>query len=444
MKHFKNLHLGKSSIALTGLGNSKIPQAIKVRIDPANQEITGDIVPWGSDNLYPQNFYEKKFLKNGAAVGGINTLSSTTYGNGFGLYKKVRNAATGKVELQEELLEDYSQIDLFVEENHLDKYWDGKIKDLSLFEIAFTEHIISANGEAIVRVARHQTAQCRFSKMNEAGDIPFVYINSDWSSAKENFSIQIPFFDKDKLTALEIKEICKEKGIFNFCTISKYAYVTENYYPKAGWHAVDRNGWMEVANSVPEFKQAFFEQQTHIKFIIYVSDFYFESFYKEEWDDFDAEKRQKMREELSAAIDDHLSGNKAGGRSIISPIFEESGKFVKGIEVEAIDNKLQEGSYLPDASAANSEILFAIGVNPAIIGAGTPGGSNLGGSGSNIREAYTVLSASLVPKRIYVSDDWLFWRAFNNWPRNLIGMFSGVNLTTLDKNPNGQENIIHQ
>jgi hypothetical protein len=139
-----------------------------------------------------------------------------------------------------------------------------------------------------------------------------------------------------------------------------------------------------------------------------------------------------------------LSGNKAGGRSLISPIFEENGKFVEGIKVVPIDDKLKDGSYLPDASAANSEILFAIGVNPAIIGAGTPGASNLGGSGSNIREAYTVLSASLVPKRIYVSDDWLFWRAFNNWDKSLIGMFSGVNLTTLDKNPNGQENVIHK
>jgi len=84
-----------------------------------------------------------------------------------------------------------------------------------------------------------------------------------------------------------------------------------------------------------------------------------------------------------------------------------------------------------------------MGVNPAIIGAGTPGGSNLGGSGSNIREAYTVLSASLVPKRIYVTDDWLFWRSFNNWDRTLIGMFGSVNLTTLDKNPSGQQNILN-
>jgi hypothetical protein len=443
MKHFKNIHVGKSTVALTGLSGKSIPPAIKVKIDPANQEITGDVVQWGADNLYPQNFYNKKFLKNGAAVGGINTLSSTTYGNGFGLYKKVKKE-NGKVELEEELLESYPEIDLFVELNNLEKYWIAKIRDLSLFEIAFTEWIVSANGEKITKVVRQQAAHCRFEKMNESGDILNVFVNTDWSNSNKNYTIPIPYFDKDKLTALEIKDLCKEKKIFNFCTASKYAFVTENYYPNVGWHAVDRNGWMEVANSVPEFKQYFFENQIHMKFIVYISDLYFESFYKDEWDDFDADKRQKMREELSTAIDDHLTGNKAGGRSLVSPILEDNGKFVKGIEVVPIDDKLKDGSYLPDASAANSEILFAIGVNPAIIGAGTPGSSNLGGSGSNIREAYTVLSASLVPKRVYVSDDWLFVRAFNNWDRKLIGMFSGVNLTTLDKNPNGQENIIHK
>ncbi|NRT11529.1 hypothetical protein [Flavobacterium sp. 14A] len=443
MKHYKNIHLGETSIALTGFGKSVTPEPIKVQIDPSNEESTAEIVQWGSDNLYPQNFYNKKFLRNGAAVGGINTLASTTYGNGFSLYKKIKSEA-GKVELVEELLEDYPDIADFVENNNLDKYWIAKIADLSLFQIAFTEWVVSANGEKLTKVVRQQAAHCRFEIMNAAGDIPRVIINTDWATANPKYNIPIAYFDKDRLTAQDIKSLCKEKGIYNFCTKSNYAYTDENYYPKTHWHAVDRNGWMDVANSVPEFKQAFFENQVNMKFIVYVSDYYFENFYKEEWDDFDANKRQEMREQLSAAIDGHLSGNKAAGRSIISPIFEEGGKFVKGIEVTPIDDKLKDGAYNVDASAANSEILFAIGVNPAIIGAGTPGGSNLGGSGSNIREAYTVLSASLVPKRVYVSDDWNFLRSFNGWDRSLIGMFSGVNLTTLDKNPSGQENIIHQ
>lgn len=444
MKHFKNVHVGKHTLIMTSVPTKLVtPQPIKIKIDNSDQNVEEDMVPWGSDNLYPQNFYQKKFLKNGASVGGINTLKSTIHGNGFGLFKKVRNAK-GVVELQEQLLEDFPDIDDFVVANKLDKFWYGKITDQSLFQIAFTEHVISANGQQIVRVKRHKAAQCRFAKMDKSGSIPYVFVNTDWATGNKEFTIAIPFFDHLEATVQEIKDFCKEKGIFNFMTSSFYPLVTESYYPQADWHAVDRSGWMDVANSVPELKQALFENQMHFKYMIYISDFYFESFYKEEWDQFDAEKRQEMRQQLADTIDDHMSGNDASGRSLISPIFDENGKPVKGITIDPVDNKLKDGSYLPDASAANSEILFAIGVNPAIIGAGTPGGSNLGGSGSNIREAYTVLSASLAPKRNYVTDDWDFWREFNNWDRRLIGAFPGVNLTTLDKNPNGQENILNK
>lgn len=441
-KHFKNVHLGKSTIAVTGLGKSVVPAPLKIQIDPTNQEITGEIVQWGSDNLYPQNFYNKKFLKNGAAVGGISILKSTHHGNGFKLYKEEEDPATGEIIIRNQVLSKYPEIKLFVRNNKLNKFWFEKITDQSLFQIAWTEHILSANQEEIVRVKRQKAAHCRFAPMDKDGRIPYIFINTDWSNAKKEFSVPIPFMDGD-MTALEIKEYCKANKIWNFCTATYYPLVDENYYPKADWHAVDRSGWMDVANSVPELKQALFENQMHFKYVVYISDLYFESFYKEEWDDFDADKRQKMREDLATAIDDHMSGNKASGRSLISPILEENGKFVEGIRIEAIDNKLKDGSYLPDASAANSEILFAIGVNPAIIGAGTPGGSNLGGSGSNIREAYTVLSASLVPRRNTTLEDWELWRDFNGWDSDLEAGFPNVNLTTLDKNPNGQVEIMN-
>jgi hypothetical protein len=442
MKHFKNIHVGKSTVAVSGLGSQKVPQTIKVQIDHANENITGEVVQWGSNNLYPQDFYNKKFLKNGAAVGGISILKSTHHGNGFQLYKEDVDPNSGEIIIKNQLLKSFPEIKKFVRDNKLPKFWFEKITDQSLFQIAFTEHVLSANQEQIVRVKRQKAAHCRFAKMDDSGRIPYVFINTDWSNNKKELTAVVDFIDGN-MTAQEIKDYCKLKKIYNFITATYYPLVNENYYPNADWHAVDRSGWIDVANSVPELKKALFENQMHFKYIVYVSDLYFESFYKEEWDDFDAAKRQSMREQLATAIDDHMSGNKASGRSLVSPIIEENGKFAKGIEVEPVDNKLKDGSYLPDASAANSEILFAIGVNPAIIGAGTPGGSNLGGSGSNIREAYTVLSASLVPRRNTTLEDWELWRDYNGWDEDLEAGFPNVNLTTLDKNPTGAVAVMH-
>lgn len=442
MKHFKNVHVGKTTVAVTGVGKSVVPQTVKVKIDPANQDTTGEVVQWGSNNLYPQDFYNKKFLKNGASVGGISILKSTHHGNGFRLFKEEEDPATGDIIIRNQVLSKYPEIKAFIRNNKLNKFWFEKITDQSLFQIAFTEHVLSANQDKIVRVKRQKAAHCRFAKMDKDGRIPFVFINTDWANANKDYTVPVPFMDGD-MTAQEIKDYCKENKIFNFITATYYPLVDESYYPKADWHAVDRSGWIDVANSVPELKKALFENQMHFKYIVYISDLYFESFYKEEWDDFDADKRQLMREQLAETIDEHMSGNKASGRSLVAPIIEENGKFVEGIRVESIDNKLKDGSYLPDASAANSEILFAIGVNPAIIGAGTPGASNLGGSGSNIREAYTVLSASLVPRRNTTLEDWELWRDYNGWDENLEAGFPNVNLTTLDKNPNGQVEIMN-
>lgn len=443
-KHFKNIHVGKTTLAVTGLGSSKVPtpMPVTIKIDNTNETISTDIIQWGSNNLYPQDFYNKKFLKNGAAVGGISILKSTHHGNGFRVYKEEADPNSGEIIIRNQVLSAYPEIKQFVRDNKLPRFWFEKITDQSLFQIAFTEHVLSANQEQIVRVKRQKAAHCRFTKMDDEGRIPFVVINTDWSSNKKELSVPVAFMPGD-MTALEIKEYCKLKKIFNFITATFYPLVDENYYPKADWHAVDRSGWMDVANSVPELKKALFENQMHFKYVIYVSDLYFESYYKEEWDDFDSDKRQKMREALADTIDDHMSGNKSAGRSLTTPIIEENGKFVKGIEIEPIDNKLKDGSYLPDASAANSEILFAIGVNPAIIGAGTPGVSNLGGSGSNIREAYTVLSASLVPRRNITLEDWELWRDFNGWDSDLEAGFPNVNLTTLDKNPTGAVAVMH-
>jgi hypothetical protein len=442
MEHFKNIHVGKATVAVSGVGKTVVPPTVKVKIDPSNQDITGEVVQWGSNNLYPQDFYNKKFLKNGASVGGISILKSTHHGNGFKLYKEEANDDTGEILIKNQPLSKYPEIKQFVRDNKLNKYWFEKITDQSLFQIAFTEHILSANQEQIVRVKRQKAAHCRFEKMDKDGKIPRIFINTDWSTNNKDFTVPIDFMDGD-MTPLEIKEYCKANKIWNFITATYYPLVDENYYPKADWHAVDRSGWIDVANSVPELKKALFENQMHFKYIVYISDLYFESFYKEEWDDFDAEKRQQMREALATTIDEHMSGNKASGRSLTAPIIEENGKFVEGIRVEPIDNKLKDGSYLPDASAANSEILFAIGVNPAIIGAGTPGGSNLGGSGSNIREAYTVLSASLVPRRNTTLEDWELWRDYNGWDTDLEAGFPNVNLTTLDKNPTGAVAVMH-
>lgn len=437
MKHFKNIHVGRSSLVLTGLKSQKPVGPKKIIINTSNQDEENEIIPWGDDNLYPQKFYNK-FVKNGAAVGGINALKSTHYGTGISLIKEIQSDASfDKIKQSIRL---FPEIYQFFKNNKIQRFFYEKITDQSLFHFSVTEHVLSYDQKKIVRTKRQKVAHCRFTPQNSSGIIPYIILNTDWDNYEPKFSHKFHYADPDS-TVEELKEWCAKNKILSFVTTSMYPLVDENYYPKTDWHAVDRSGWMDVANSVPELKQAIFENQLHFKYIIYVSDYYFESFYKEEWDDFDAEKRQNLREDLSKVIDDYMSGNKSAGRSLVSPIFEENGKFVEGIKVEPVDNKLKDGSYLPDASAANQEILFAMGVDPVIVGAGTPG-STQGRSGSDKREAYTILSSNLTPRKHITLDDFELWKEWNQWPDDVDAIFPAVNLTTLDKNANGQVEVL--
>lgn len=435
------IYVGQSSIGMTVPDELRGQVNTTIKINNENQELTGEIVSWGTNNTYPNDFYRKKFLLNGSAVGGVGALKNAQYGSGFQLFKEISEESGLPVKLVPQCLADHPDIQSFFQNSKMNRFWFEIITDQTLFHIGFAHFVVSRDRKKIVSARRQKAAWCRFEKQNEQGIIKNVWINSDWSNENKEYSKAIPYVDP-YMSPDDIRKMLEERSSYEFIYASFYPLIDEAYYPNTDWHAVDRNGWIDVANSVPELKKAIFENQMHIKFTIYVSEMYFENFYKDEWETFSADKRKEIRSQTLKAVDDHITGNKSGGRSIISPIFEENGKFVKGIEVIPIDNKLQDGSYLPDASAANSEILFALGVDPCIIGLGIPGGKNLSGSGSDKREAYNILCANLKPRREVTLEVWDLIRNYNQWDPSLVGAFPNMVLTTLDKDKSGQNKIV--
>ncbi len=417
--------------------------AVKVEV----KDKQGAVASWGKTNKYPQEII-KSVKTNGAASSAIRFLRKAHYGNGLVLIKDEVNEA-GKKTPKVVPVWDEPTINEFFMKSQMNRFWKETIADLEWFSIAFPEYILSENFKTINRVKRQKTAWCRFEMMNEEnGLVEHVYISEKFG--KETPDLTGAYVEKVPLidsywSPEQVKIYCQTNGIKKFIRPVFYPLLDEAFYPEAEWHAVAKSGWLDVANSVPELKKSLFQNQMTLKYIIEIDERYFEKIYRENWFTMKPEETKKIRQDVIDNINSSLVGNDKAGKSIQGmKITGDDGKPYPAVTITAIDDKLKDGSYLPDASAANSETLFAIGVNPAIIGAGTPGGSNLGGSGSNIREAYTVLSATLVPKRIYVSDDWQFLKSFNGWEKSLIGQFSSVNLTTLDKNPSGQENIIHK
>jgi len=430
--------LGSKAAFSFGKSKEETTTSAKIKIE------TSDIAKWGSSNREPQEILKATKL-SGTGMSALRVLKATHYGQGFQVYI---NEVTEEGKLKKKLVQltEFETINSFFNINKINRFWTETIADLESLFIAFPEFILSKDYSQIVSIRRQPSAKMRFTQMNpKTGLIEYALLCHDWKSSTtidDEYVSKIPVVDS-YWSADQIKEYCKSKKIRKFVMPIFYPMMDETYYPNADWHAVYHNGWMDVANSIPEYKKRLFEQQLHIKYVIHISEEYFKRTYGGDWEEFKTEKRLQIREQLAKDIDEHLSGNKSAGKSIQSVTYKDhNGNWVKGIEVEAIDDKLKDGAYLPEATAANSEISYAFGVDPSIVGAGIPGGKMNTGSGSDKREAFSILTSLFKTKRETTLDVWRLLRDYNQWPSELQGDFANTELTTLDANPTGTQTVM--
>lgn len=396
---------------------------------------------WGDNNDYPRELMQK-INKVGAAVGGLEVLTSAHFGVGVRVFELVETQEDLKY--KEKAPSSIPEITAFFDRTNFDVMMSDIILDYEALGVAFPEFLLSPNGEEVISVMRHQASFCRFEKPKR-GFIENVIINTAWGEAEfdPKNNIKVPCFSQN-ISFEEMKQYCKEKGIRKFIVPIINSLVVEKIYPSVGWHSSFKSGWMDVVAAVPELKKMMFLQQFNFKYLIHIADDYFLHRYGvDEWSKFDNDTKQAYRNELINSIDENLKGNKGSGKSLISPFFRDknTGELIKGVQIEEIKQTQANGEFLPDASAGNSEILFSMGVDPALLGAGVPGGKNLSGSGSDKREAWTILCARLPRRHVRTLSIFRLIQKWNGWNTDLVAKFPNINLTTLDKNPNGQQKI---
>lgn len=415
--------------------------AVKVEV----KEKQGDVASWGKNNDYPQQVI-KEVKKNGAASSSIRFLRKAHYGNGLVLFNDEVDEA-GKKKPKLIPVSSVEQIDTFFKKSQMNRFWKETILDLEWFSIAFPEYILSENFATINRVKRQKTAWCRFEMMNEEnGLIEHVYISEKFGKSgsvdlTSEYVEKIPLIDS-YWSPDEVREYCKVNKITKFIRPIFYPLLDEAYYPESEWHAIMKSGWLDVANSVPALKKALFENQMTVKYLIEVDEVYFDRQYGQEWLKMVPSARREIRKNLVDGINQGLVGNEKAGKSIQGMKWtDNNGKEISAIKITAIDDKLKDGSYLPEAEAANSEVLFALGVDPSLIGAGIPGGKLGAGSGSDKREAFTILSALYKTNRETTLEIFEFIQEYNNWDSLIKAGFENTILTTLDANPTGTKTV---
>jgi hypothetical protein len=405
----------------------------------------GTVASWGKNNDYPQKIMEA-VRKNGSASRGLSFNRKAHYGNGLTLLN-IDVTDDGKHDPRVIPIASQPLIRDFFTKSQMPRFWKETIMDLEWWGIAFPEYILSNDYTQINRVKRQKAAWCRFEVMNpDNGLVENVYISEKFGktsvSTDSNWVSKIALIDS-YWSPEEVKEYCKRNKIHNFIRPVFYPLLDEAYYPEAEWHAAYKSGWLDIANSVPEWVLNMFKNQVSIKYHIEIDERYYINVFKDQWQNFTNDERRQQRENTLDKINEHLSKPENAGKSLQTMMYkdEQSGEQVSFVKISVIDDKYKDGVYLPTAEAANSEILFPIGVDASLIGVGIPGSKLGAGSGSDKNAAFNIVNALLKTNRETTLEVFDFIRDYNGWDPTITGAFENTILTTLDKNPTGSQKV---
>jgi len=402
------LNLGAAAAGVGG----KAGERNEAPTTPAKKPESGDFVPWGDDNLFPQAVI-KDIESNTVLPSTLEKKTSMMYGAGL-MYGIVTGYNADGSEQFKRL--SVPEIEAFVRGSRLNRYGFEAIQDLNIFANAFAELIVSKDRKTITGISIQEAAWCRYQKPKK-GVSPGIYINANWDNggkADDEYSTPVPLLDPyyDAVGALQ----ARTDGF-------KYIYPLfipssdKALYQLASWNALRRSGWLDVAKSIPEFKKALFKNQLSVKYLITIHSAYWEWKYGD-WEGLSRDERVRLISEELTAFEATMSGTAGAAKTVMSTTILDklTNQQVQAFQIEAIDDKLKDGLYVEDSAEASSHIYTALGVAPSLMGVSPGKGMGAGAGGGS--EPRVLFNNFVSTSRFWldlVTEPLDLISAYNNW-----------------------------
>lgn len=387
------------------------------------------VATWGKQNRFPQKAAET-IATTSVLNTGLKFLRSLTIGQGIFACEVSGYDANGNEQLVP--INDKA-IDSIVQSRMVRRYLEKASRDYFKFGGSFVELVPNAKGE-IVNLQAQNALYCRYTLPDEYGACKCI-ITGDWplnDGARKNiFSVHDVLTDSDPEYCFEAMTLKGFKKPLIYPVRDSWS--NDDLYSEPVWLPAYYLGWVDVAHLVPKFLQRAYENQTTWKWHVQIPYSYWDrKFPIEDWTP--DERMQKIQMFM-----DEIERNLCGTENAEKPLFthysinEANGKIEEEWKITALDNKYKGGENLVTSAAANSEILFALMVNPNVFGAGMPGGTYAGNQGgSNIREAFLVNIANAWIDRQCLLDPVQLMLQQRFKEKNIQLRFRNTVLTTLD------------
>ena len=366
-----------------------LSKTVDTKTDQDFTDVSGiKMLNWRSQNDFPQ-WADKIITSTSVLNSGLKFIRNFTLGQGIYACK-----VTGFDEDGDEILAPWD--DPSVQE-YLDS-WQGKRllekvgRDYFKYGASAVQLITNESGDKIVACNPMNAYFWRLTQRDangreyliDSGKFPETPGTGDYKKFDVLMEFD-PFYDLD---VRKFEGKTKESLV---CMV-RDSWSNRDTYSEPVWLSAWLAGWIDIAKSVPLYLQKVYKNQATWKWHVQIPySFWDKKFPMAEFDDLADRK---------AAIElymEDIEKNLLGVENAEKPIFTHysvndlNGKVEEEWKITPLDNKSKEGDKLVTSAAANSEILFALMINPNVLGAGMPGGTYAGNQGgSNIREAFLV------------------------------------------------------
>lgn len=395
-----------------------------------------EFVCWGDSNKLPDEMV-RVIGSTGVLSTAIGFKTRTSFGQGVLPMKLEGYNDKGEpkfVAFGNKELSDY--FNSYVFRNYITQ----SFRDLFKFGNSFPIFYFNKDGK-IVSLVNRNARHCRVSRNKQ-----FICVYPDFRKSEPDektaeviymLNEDDPFLDFERLKAAG-----KLKGQpIAFPRLKNY-YSNNDYYGVPDWDAAWKSGWVDIAHKIPAFLAQSYANAMSLMWHIQVPASYWEKNFPEEKYENPTQREEAIRDFMDG-LEDSLCGEENVSKALFTD-FETSlsGKDIEGWKITRLENEIDAKERLTTSAAANSEILFSMMINPSVFGAGMPGGSYAGnsGSGSDIRESFMVSVITTYIEKQQVLDPVMMMMRDKGF-EDLVLKYKETILTTLNTG-NAKEDIL--
>lgn len=396
------------------------------------------VVPWGADNKLP--LYVMDQIGKSEVVGS-NLLFNIEAGYGLGI-KPMKRVVKPEGITYEECTDE--RVLAFFENNDIDGYFLEQLSDMMTFFNVFPEVIVNEAGTEIVSLRHLEATFSRWGSIPNGGrELAYHYYFSEWGDKMPDKADLVKTSVLSRYNTLDDLRSKVAKKDRRFVLQVSMPTPGRTYYSAPYWWSIFKSGWFDLSVMIPNFKKALLKNHLAVRYVIYVSDAYWEECLRlANIQNGDLASEKRVREETATKLMEFLQNEEGKGGGIIatkrfSPYARGGGDDERYIEIVPIKPEIEGGEFIEDSEEASNIISYAMGVHPSLNGA-TPGktGGSLGGSDK--RELYSIKQAMMRPFRDRLLKPLTLIKNFNGWDKDIVFGVPEFQFTTLDVAKSGK------